>query len=47
MAELVAAFVCGAVFGGLIVAAWTSDREKRPEVHSGPDDFERRARRVQ
>jgi hypothetical protein len=25
MAELVAAFVIGSVFGGLIVAAWTSD----------------------
>ena len=48
-AIVVALLVCGAVAGGLIVAAWMSDGPRDPfaDIHSGPDDVERRARRVQ
>jgi hypothetical protein len=49
MAEMVAIFVIGSVFGGLIVAAWKSDIPAEPfdGIHSGPGDVEARARRVQ
>jgi hypothetical protein len=46
---LVIGLLCiGAVGGGLIVAAWFSDYTPPVrDIHSGPDDLERRARRVQ
>jgi hypothetical protein len=48
MAELVGMFVVGAVLGGLIVAAWHSDWiPPDSDIHSGPQDLESRARRVQ
>lgn len=51
MAELVGMFVVGSVFGGLIVAAWTSDGSPSTRVDYPDDDeladVESRARRVQ
>jgi hypothetical protein len=46
---LVIGLLCvGAVAGGMIVAAWFSDwTPPVRDIHSGPDDLERRARRVQ
>lgn len=47
-ALVVAIFVLGAVAGGLIVAAWTSDRQPRgAELHSYGNDIESRSRRLQ
>lgn len=46
MSEIVGVFVCGAVFGGLVVAAWLSDKSPRSDIHASPDDAEQRARRV-
>ena len=45
---IVIALLCiGAVGGGLIVASWFSDwTPPARDIHSGPDDVEKRARRA-
>jgi hypothetical protein len=47
-ANVIGLLCVGAAAGGMIVAAWFSDYTPPVRnIHSGPDDLERRARRVQ
>jgi hypothetical protein len=46
LAMAIAIFTVGAVVGALLAHAWTADKHPM-DLHSGPDDIERRARRMQ
>lgn len=43
---LMGIFILGATVGALLAHAWTADRHPL-DIHSGPNDLEARARRVQ